>query len=463
MTRHANRSFRPGLPFICLAVLLCVLLLAGGSSRGDVFGQVLVRGTAWVLVVVSVLFGPRPQVSAAARPVLLLLLAVSAIIVMQLTPLPPALWQALPGRDFAVEAARLGGGDQLWRPLSLVPGATINAAFSLVVPFATLLFMAGMNDRERRWTLGLLVLLVALAMLAGLVQLGGIFLKNPLIGDTDVQVSGIFSNRNHFALLLVLGCLLAPAWAFANRNRPYLRGLTALGLVLLFGLTILAVGSRAGLGLCLPALAIGTWLARRQMRRALGDVPRWIVFAAVGAGVALIALVTAASVTANRAAAIDRVFSVDQGQDMRTRGLPVVLDMIREYFPAGSGFGGFDPVFRLHEPFALLKPTFFNHAHSDYLELVLDGGVPGLLLIVCALGWWAWASFDAWRPQRKPAQSSSERLLPRLGSAVLLFTLAASLFDYPARTPTFMVVAIVAAMWLGDRRRTDGDVSLTRK
>ncbi|MFI2901517.1 O-antigen ligase family protein, partial [Klebsiella aerogenes] len=88
---------------------------------------------------------------------------------------------------------------------------------------------------------------------------------------------------------------------------------------------------------------------------------------------------------------------LDAGADVRVHALPSVLAMIRIYFPAGSGFGGFDTIFRVHEPYALLKPTYFNHAHNDWLEILLDGGLPAALLLVVALGWWLRASIRVWR------------------------------------------------------------------
>lgn len=131
---------------------------------------------------------------------------------------------------------------------------------------------------------------------------------------------------------------------------------------------------------------------------------------------------------------------------MRSRGLPTVLSMIRTYFPAGTGMGSFDPMFRLHEPFILLKPSYFNHAHNDWLEIALDAGVPGMLVLLVAMGWWVWASVAAWR-----AEPSSGRERARLGSSLLLLVMVASAFDYPARTPMIMAMVAVAAAWLADR------------
>ena len=155
----------------------------------------------------------------------------------------------------------------------------------------------------------------------------------------------------------------------------------------------------------------------------------------------LIALLVLFSVAADRAGSIDRVFAPDQGQDMRARGLPTVLAAIRAYFPWGPGLGGFAPMFRMHEPFALLKLTFFNHAHNDLLEIALDAGVPGLLLVAAGVVWWTRASARAWRSgSGTPAQA---------GSAMLLLMLLASLVDYPVRTPLMMAMAVIAALWLG--------------
>jgi len=115
----------------------------------------------------------------------------------------------------------------------------------------------------------------------------------------------------------------------------------------------------------------------------------------------------------------------------------------------GSGFGGFDPIFRINEPFDLLKTTYFNHAHNDFLEIVLDGGLPAALLLAGALAWWGYASFRAVRS----TLVAPDDVPPLLGSALLLLLCIASLFDYPARTPMMMAMTIIAAIWLAQPRK----------
>lgn len=455
MPRSPRLPFRPSLSLTLLTVFFCVLWIAGGASRADVLGQAVVRGTAWLLLVIAILAGERPLLSD-ARPVAVVLCAAGLLAVLQLIPLPHALWQALPGRAPLEAATRISGQAPPWRPVSIVPGATLNALSSLVVPAVTLFFAAGVKEEERRWLPVLLLGLIVASTMVGLVQFSGAVILNPLINDSIGQVSGSFANRNHFALFLAFGCLLAPIWAFREDQRSSWRVPVSIGLVLLFVLTILATGSRAGLLLGGLALGIGALLAWSGIRRELRHYPRWVLPAGVAAIGLLLAVLIGISVAADRAIALNRAFAVDQSQDMRNLGLPTVLSLIGTYFPVGSGLGGFDPIFRIREPFALLRLTYFNHAHNDFLEIVLDCGLPGLLLVAGAIGWWAMASVQVWR------RGGGDRRAGMPGSAILFLTFIASIFDYPARTPMVMAVLVVAAMWLSRARRPQVAVSFTR-
>lgn len=436
--RPGRLRFRPGVSLVLFAILLAVLWFAGGGSRADLIGQVLVRATAWVLLVTAILFAPAPSWRSTG-PVAALLCGAAAIACLQLVPLPPGLWQMLPGRAVLTEAAAASGQPQPWRAWSIVPGATANALSALVVPLAVLVLVAGMRPDARRHLPAMLLGFAGLTMSIGLLQFSGATLNNPFVNDTPGEVSALFANRNHFALLMAIGCAVAPAWAFMDRSQLRWRGPLAGSLVLMSLLAIVASGSRSGVMLGAVALMLGLAIIARPARHLLRRQPRWL-FPAILSGVVLlaIALVTV-SVLAGRAIAIDRLATSEVGADMRSRGLPTVLGMVREYFPFGSGLGSFETMFRMHEPFDLLKPTYFNHAHNDWLEIVLDTGLPGLLLLACGVLWWGMASVRAWR---------SDALTPRAGSAIVLLVMAASVFDYPARTPAILAILALAALWL---------------
>lgn len=441
ISRQRGARFSPDLSLMLLAGLLIILWLTGGASREDVSGQIFARGAAWIAIVVAVLFTRRPRI-AEARGAALFLAAAVLLCVVQLVPMPPNLWNALPGR--APFTDPLVSPPDLWRPWSLVPGATVNALFSLVVPLAILVLATGVREEQKRWIPVAMLGVIALSLLVGLLQFTGARIINPFVNGTPGAVDGMIANRNHFALFLAIGLLIAPVWGVGAGSASRVRAPVALGLVLLLVLTILASGSRAGMALGVIALVLSLIMSRRGLKSALRRYPRWTL-PSIGIGiVALIAIFVLVSFAAGRAASIDRLVVDDTGADMRSRGLPTVLAMIRTYFPFGSGLGSFDPIFRLHEPFALLKPTYFNHAHNDFLEVVLTAGLLGLLLLVVAIAWWGWRSVAAWR---------GDAVLPKLGSATLLLILLASVVDYPARTPIIMAMATIAAIWLGGARR----------
>jgi len=428
--------------FMLLAALLVMIWVAGGASRADALGQVLVRAVAWITIVGTVMFGPRPALTT-VRPVFLLLAAALMLVALQLVPLPPAIWRALPGRTALADMATLIGQPSIWRPMAIVPGAALNAMSSLVIPFAVLLLIAGLTEAEKAWLPGLVFGLIASSAVVGLLQFSGAGLSNPFINDSPGQVSGNLANRNHFALLLALGCLIAPIWALFHRPYMTWRIPAAVGVVLLFVLLILGSGSRAGMVVGILALGIDLLLIRYCLKSRRRQVSRWVFPAIIGGTVATIGIFAAVSIIANRAISVSRLFDTASGEDLRTRTMPTVIGIIRTYFPAGSGFGGFDPIFRIHEPFKLLKLTYFNHAHNDYLEIALDGGILGILLMITAMAWWLWASVAAWRGGSAHA---------KLGSAMVGLIFIAELFDYAARTPIIMTIIIIAATWLVDRR-----------
>ncbi len=443
-------AFRPDLPLVLALALMVLLWIAGGASMADAMGQVVVRAGAWAILITAILAGPRPAV-AMVRPVLFLLIAAIALPLVQLIPLPPAWWQALPGRAILL----IPGEPAPWRPWTMTPGATRNALASLVVPAATLVVLAQGNDRVFRWLPTILLAMIAAAVLLGLLQFSGAGFNSPLLNDTPGVVSSIFANRNHFALFVAMGCLIAPAWAFMDREALRWRGPIAAGLVVLFVLTILSTGSRSGMLLGAAALALALGLVGKRLRRRLAGAPRWVLPTLILAAVVVIGGAVALSFAADRADSINRLIALETGEDMRSRARPTVLAMIALYMPFGSGLGGFDPVFRIHEPFALLKPTYFNQAHNDFLGIALDAGIAGAALLAAGMIWWLVSSIRVWRARPDEAVQ-----LARLGSALILLVLLASATDYPARTPTMMAILVVAGVLLARGGRASDSAAL---
>lgn len=445
----------PSLSFALLVSLLLIFWAAGGASRADALGQVVVRGAAWIGLVAVILVGSRRDWWRRCWPVTIILAAAIALAVIQLIPLPPEIWAGLPGRQVVASAAALSGEDGVWRPLSLSPSATENALFSLAIPLVTLVLAAGLGRAEHWRIVALLLGLAFVSSVWGLLQFSGSRLDHPLINDVAGFVSASFANRNHFALFAAIACLLALAWGFREpdgRQRGALRwrAILAIGLLLFFLLLILATGSRTGMLLGALAIATGFVLVRKQILGTLAQLPKKSAIGVASLVILAMAATVLLSVVLDRAVSIDRAMSLEIGDDSRRQKLPTVIEMAQLYFPAGSGFGTFDPVYRISERDEHLSRFYFNHAHNDYLEMAIDGGLAGLALLIAAIGWWLYASVGVWR-----SGSGSRVLLARLGSTILLLVFVASLTDYPARTPMIMALTVLAALWLHSARWPD--------
>ena len=441
-----------------LLAFVVALVLFGGSSRYDQLVQAPLRVVAILVIAAATLRRTDTAPSAIRLPALLLGAAV-ALVCIQLIPLPPQIWTALPGRADFAGAAAAAGFDQPWRPIAIAPDLTLNSLLSLTVPVAALYGLAVLEPRHWRWVLWVLLAVVFVSMLIGIVQLvtgAGGFTAIYNLTARDLAL-GIFANRNHQALLLAMGLPLLASWEVLRRDDS--TGATArwaaVAVAALLMIVLVSTGSRAGvllggLGLLGGLAVVWSWRRRRggTSRRLSGTM--LAVMAA-----AVILLLIGIAIYFGRAQAIDRLFAADPLVDKRARALPTVVEMVKSYFPVGAGFGSFDPAFRHVEPFSLLEWTYFNQAHNDLIQVVLEGGLPALILLAVALGWLAIICVRLWRN----GSARSVIVRGRAASIGLLLMLAASAVDYPLRTPTMMAIAIALifqiAVALGEMRQTD--------
>ncbi len=437
--------------FWLVAAYLAFIFLTGGGAREDIQSLVVLRPIAVLASAWALLHLQKTDLSE-YRTLLLLLLASMAVCIVHLIPLPPAAWQALPYRDLIERIDDAAGLGDVWRPLSIAPRRTLNALFALFVPLSVLLMAARLDGRQLRGLLGPIILIGLLSGLVGLLQLtsgSGSALYFYRIHNEGSAV-GFFANRNHqAALLATLFPMLAVYAARPVRTLPEYRlhviFASAAGLVLVS--LLLVTGSRAGLLLGLVGLASIPFLHARppieNEPRRRGDRPFPVVPVALGgAAVVLLMLI---GILLSRADAYARLVAGDQLQDVRLTTFRPVFDMVWAYFPFGSGIGSFVEAYYRDEPRALLSPSYLNHAHNDLLEIAVTGGVLGLTLVgVVAAIWLSW-TFRVWR--RRSVGSYDVRVA-RMAAVVIGMLLAASLVDYPLRTPSLSALLIIAAIWL---------------
>jgi O-antigen ligase len=131
-----------------------------------------------------------------------------------------------------------------------------------------------------------------------------------------------------------------------------------------------------------------------------------------------------------------RFAEVDPVTDYRTVIAKGSIDLGIRQFPIGSGFGSFVPMYQLHETPEMMRAEYVNHAHNDWLELIVEGGAPALFLLVGFVIWYLYALVRVWRY----GQGGQTALFQRMASLVIPLLLIHSLVDFPLRTPTLMVL-----------------------
>ncbi len=435
---------RPTVAIVAFAIMAGVIALTGGSSRADIGWLLILRPVVILCIMALLLFAPLNWRSIRPLPVLLALFAVT--IALQLVPLPPALWYGLPGRENYDAIARALGGTALWRPLAIVPDRAWNSLLALLVPLGMLIGYAALNERQRRALLWPLLGLVAFSMVLGLAQIAG--------GDTSLfywyrvsgrgQLIGLLANRNHQAVLLALALPLLRAWTLfpvASRQAARTRNLVAISATAVIILYILVLGSRAGVALTLIGLIAAFFVEPSLNTGRFSPRQRWLIAGGVVLGIAgLLGLV----LTVDRAVSVGRLVDDDLSSEGRLAAMPTLLHIIAQTLPFGTGFGSFVPVYAGYEPDALLKPTYFNNAHNDLIELAITGGVPSLAVFFGFFCWWVRAS---WRSIISAA-SQPWRPLQRASAFAILILLLASLADYPLRTPLLGAVFTLLCCWL---------------
>ena len=417
------------------------LALAGGASRADEDQQALVRLVAIAAIGACLWpfdFGPLQRhwrVFAAAGAAYLLL-------VLQLIPLPPGLWAALPGHAVYVQIA-LAAASGGWRPLSLTPDLTLNALLALLPATAAGLAALYLDGRGRMRLAEGIVILACASGLFGLVQIalgGALHLYRESSTDSAV---GLFANRNHQAALMA--CALALVGAMGgvrlreggDRRIILPLAVSVAGLLLL---ALLATGSRMGLALGAVGLLAAGWAFTASGQSLWPARAAGRLATAAGATVLLGGIVTAAL----RSGAAERLARTDVAGETRAAMLQPLLTTASAFMPFGAGFGAFDSIYRQFEPRALLSTIYMNQAHNEPMQLAIEGGLPALVLLGLFLCWWTLTAFGATRDSQPPRRRAIG--VAALGVTVIL--MLSSLVDYPLRTPLLGAVFAVACVEL---------------
>jgi O-antigen ligase len=428
----------PALRFWVLTGFLVLIFLTGGSSWPNVPSLMILRPFS-ILVLGYALFMLRGEDVRFALPLVAFVVAVVALTALHLMPLPPSLWHALPGRQLVADIDTAVGLGKVWRPLSVAPKATINALFFLITPLAVLLMTIQLTALDR---LRLLYVIIALMIVSGLIGLLQTIGASYTVYSFSAPNAGFFANRNHQGVLLAS---MLPMLAVASEARlfswlpPRSAKILAIAIAIVLVPLIIVTGSRAGMVamvaalLLVPALRLRLIVPQSRQHSALRR--RWSLLLGSLTIAGLVALV----VLSARDVAIERMGVISE--DIRYPVWVSVVNAASHYMPWGSGIGTYISAYQVYEPTSLLRPTYSNHAHNDWLEVLFTAGIPGGLLLLSAVGLFI---AGAWRAVSAPGVTG---LAGRLGLITVLLLALGSAVDYPLRTAIASSMLVIAAVW----------------
>ena len=404
---NAANSARSELPILALGgVFVLTLLIGGGTSAGLLTDSILQVVT--IVVCVSILVTKAS--TNISWPLLVFPMLILLAIALQLVPLPVQWVQ--PYWPSAVKAAWVAAD-----PGSHFGFITTNVertlgVFTYAASAMVLLWTLGSLQPSQ---LGAIVSYIALGifanMLVAFIQLS-LRQFEPINDILSYPIKvGFFANQNHFATLLLI---TIPFLDFRYYWGPHLRSLLNLAMVMFF---LLAAGSIAGIvvGFVLSIISFAV-LSKSGLQKSLTRAVILLALAAFGAG------------------AWQQIFSIDFAAKVkRIEIFRTTLDAIRDAPVTGSGYGSFVQTYQIFEKAKDINAEYINHAHNDFAELIMEGGLIAAALIGLYLVLLIYKFV-----------SQFHRTQVRAAFLSILAVLTHSLVDYPLRTMAIMYLFVYA-------------------
>lgn len=423
-------------------LLLCFAPLIQGGNRPL---ALLVLETLSCLLLIGV-FMRWQQVQQLGRPMLLLLTMLLLLPLLQLIPLPFPLWSTLTAQSGFTAALQLAEpGYHQARPVSLSPALTEFAWLALLPSVLVFVYSFSLKTSVLRALVPVFLVIAAFEAVLGLAQYGA-----------GLSSSGTYANRDHLAGMLEMAlplslALLAAslgsvvssqrryyrswrtklrAWLYTYCSRSTLYAMLSLGLLL--GLIFTRSRSGIVLVMLMVVLCAIAFSSRLGGRNVYGMMGTW-----VAAGLSLAVLVGLVPV-------LDRFAYEDPLKDARWTIYSSVLQAVNDYLPLGSGAGTFSQAFQRFHPNELTN-VFINHAHNDYLEWVMEGGIVAAVIIIGLLVLYALR----WLTLMMQAGAWSTFKFIQVGAGIGLFLiLLHSLVDFNLHIPANQIYfAFLAALF----------------
>jgi O-antigen ligase len=414
----------------------------------------------WTQAVVAVIVALAVTTTALSQrildrrsPLVVLLVCASALTALQLLPLPASVIELISPMTASL---RSDGSEVLdispWSAATSDAGATLRALAMLLTLLGIAVVALRVSTSERgRYRIvagvaaicGVTAIVSGLHTLLGMTSLYGLYVPE----DAHPQVFGPILNGNTLACLMSVGATLAIALA-AHRKQPgWLRALWSL-LVPVFGAVVVATISRGGtIALGAGAFVTAGVLIAQRLVGSERSRTRRTRFVANALPIGILAACVTVLVIWSNAGNVERQLSqlsFDEVHYSRSKfaAWRSAAQLIGEQPWLGVGRGGFEASFtRVHEASGLAT---YSHLENEYLQAVVDWGVPGALVLAAIAVWFLYHAVRRWRDSSLAAgvlgamtavaaQSNVDFGLEFLGLAAPMTALAATVCYVPLR------------------------------
>ncbi|MGV8921403.1 MAG: O-antigen ligase family protein [Pseudomonas sp.] len=447
-TRYLTTASSRGL-LLAMGLLLTLCWMLGGVTVDDTSADELLQLAALPVIAWATWRLSAERISRTMTMALALMALLIALPLWQLLPLPHALGMAGAARpDLAADLA-VAGVPIAKTHASLSVLATERSLWSLLPALALFLGALMLRGQAVRRILQLVLGLVLASAAFAFYQLslpdGSSLL---LYTSWGRNFGGVFVNPNHQGTALAMGAVIALAMFMDGRRRArqhggYRHWLYAAVCASCFAMIPMVNGSAAVLLLLVGLVAVSVTLGVRDWkssrRKPKGMVP-------VAAAILMGMVVLSSAVAWQR---------VDQDRQIFAT---TTVKIGKQFAPLGTGMGTFVPIYAQYQDLKQARSETINHAHDEYAQWWLEGGVPALLVLAAALGLFGWTGWQVLA--RMPSRRL--RTVAAASWTCLLLLLLHSVVDFPLRTTTLMATAGLLAGLLfntvnASRREMDDD------
>ncbi len=396
------------------------------------------------------------------------MLLILSYMVFQLLPLPPWFVSMLSPQARALYADTLGLlGIRYWMPLTICPHDTLDTMFLFVTAAVAyvLLVQIFADARFMRWTV------MALIAFAGILAVLSITERHMVPGKVLCLSAfsgrmgfGPYLNRNHYACFAGMILPLAVAMFFHHRpsirymrfwenavdflNHPFAHHHLLIGFsAVVLGVSVFVSKSRGGVMAMFFSLATLGLMSSRRGPRKKG--------AGCAAGTLCLTVLLAVGWFGWKPL-FDRFMRIrDASGHVREGRLDIWTDsaQITRDFPVfGTGWGTFEVIYPTYRDVGGLHP----HAHNDYLEILTDSGLVGVILA----GTFFWAVLPpAWQRYRRRRDPYMIALFQGSFAGIVYMAVHAVVdfnFHVPANALLFVLLLALLASSANTRRHGIG-------